>query len=238
MEFNTRIFISKNDNVNVWLTKLRTSIKTGMVIPATDDPSVVGYWFEKILQADGFNLNAGAGPDIKELGIELKTRKINAQSPVSIGSLSVKTIKETSWKKSSLYKKCQLVLLLTHDINTHTVVDVNLLDLRDVDIQERLRTAYILGRREIRNEFNLSGNQKRKYIAPSQYAYFEWPNSSRYNGCYEFRISVGMFKTIKSIGSTSIDSTLMEWGKPDIRLKAKKSYKKLKNVTCDFLQYV
>lgn len=213
-----KILLQEGEHFKIYLKNLKTSITKGTIIPMIEKNGNIGRYIEKLLIQDNYNIQNGPGPDLK-IGIEIKTRKDDADSGVSIGSVSEKTLFTTPYKNSHISRKCQILFLFSYKENhitkTSEITNVELLDLRDVDIQARLEKAYDEGRNMIINNKN---KNLKDFVSTCEYGYFE----KNKDNSYKFRISKGAFKKIRNIANCSIDSSIMQWGKPILNDKVQK----------------
>ena len=81
-------------------------------IPFKEDKGQIGQLVEQLM---GVKSNSYAGPDLPEMGVEIKTLPLNSQGKVQehthIGKISL-PFKETSFEHSSLWLKIQKILFV------------------------------------------------------------------------------------------------------------------------------
>lgn len=104
--------------------------------------NAVGTWVEDELSNLGLAVNKNNSIDVPPWSVEIKTRKLQAVSPHTLGQLSLKQILKNSWKDSNIISKCQLHYQVIWDRNhMQTCVD-RIIDLRQSWRQELFEHAF------------------------------------------------------------------------------------------------
>lgn len=179
-------------------TKLNKGIKKGTQIPVqqkySDDPGAIGQWMQRQMSNNGYNINTGAGVDLPDFDLEMKTRNINSTSAHTIGSMTVNDIISTSYKDTLICKKSQRQYRVKYDDNTSTVVDEKVYDFSDPYIQDRIEESYNIARNKIIN------GDRGDYIKGGDYGYFE----KQTDNSYQYRVSNKAMKNIETMSSNSV----------------------------------
>lgn len=213
-----KIFIGKNGNANLYLTKIKTKVKPGLIVPP-EHRGNVGIFIEDILRSEGHALNPGPGPDLYK--IEVKTAMLKSTSGISIGSLNVNRIISTPWEKTHLFNKCQAWFLVQYCNERHVVTSAELFDLTDSYIQTYFKTAYEDARTQVIAEQNLPPDNKTKYISKSTWAYLENVTCKPETKQYDFRLYRNQLPKLCSIATTVNDQSMMTFPVVDISAKVK-----------------
>ena len=160
------------------------------------DDSAAGECFQYTFSVlDRHPLNSGAGPDFYGI-LELKSRALEANSAITVGTMQAKYIATTSWTNTHLYEKTQVWLLVSWTRNTGKVKEVRYLDLRAAHIQQYFEDIYDICREQVIIEMNKkkinSKHDLPKYIRPvkNMPGYMELVKGS---DSYQFRISSANF---------------------------------------------
>jgi len=174
------------------------SLKTNLVgqtVP-TKFAGMAGRDIEKKLIAQGFKVDQrSAGVDIKNLGIEVKSRDVNSISPQSVGSMTPEDICATPYAQSTIYAKLQQQLRVK--TKEQTIVSADVYDFSSPAIQQRIEESYELARQKIINGDDSS------YIAGGAYGYFERTGAG--SRSYEFRLRDVSMKKIETISKSTFD---------------------------------
>ncbi len=149
--------------------------------------SVRGKEFEEVMSGSGFQINQGMGADLKESGIEVKTKDVNSSSPNSVGTLTYEDICNKSYKETHIFEKMQKQFRVVTDEGL--VVDQNLFDFTDPYIQEKIEEAYENARQKMIN------GDKSSYIRGSEYGHFE----QKTENSWAFRITVSAMRKIENM---------------------------------------
>ena len=144
-----------------------------------------GRKLENIFEDDyGITVNRKAGPDNEMFGIEYKTRDLDATSPQTIGSMSVRDIIQTKYEDSDIFKKFQQqVRVKTKD---NIIVEADLYDFRSAHIQDNIKAAYEYARAQLTANPTLQAT-KTGPLNVGHWGYFE--NTSDTDNTRSFRVS-------------------------------------------------
>lgn len=117
-----------------------------------------GIAVENYMRSKGFAVNSNSTVDLPKFGthgVEIKSRGIySTTAPWTIGTMTDNAIIKTPWDKTSFKKKLQIQfhVLIGEDINLNgIVVDSYIVDFRNPEFQETLRTAYEHARKNLMN---------------------------------------------------------------------------------------
>lgn len=102
-----------------------------------------GYQIQDIMEREGYLINRGKGPDIPKLGVEIKSRGIEATSAHTIGNIKLSDIISNTWKDSSLYRKSQQIYRVFYSQETGEIQYTKLVDYRSIHVQEILKNSNI-----------------------------------------------------------------------------------------------
>ena len=132
--------------MTVKVTGVKNGIQEKTCVPLDCDN--VGYWVEDQLEKNGHNINRGKGPDLKDLGVEVKTRNLSSRSAHTVGRMTTQDIIDTPYEDSHLKDKIQSQYRVEYDQygNVHSS---RVYDFTDTDIQDLLKDSYEKGRAEI-----------------------------------------------------------------------------------------
>ena len=113
----------------------------GMKVPKLDSGNI-GRLVEKVLEEVGYKINKGAGVDIPELGVEIKTTVIPTHSARSIGTMTFSDIIENSYENSIICKKLQQQFVIRHCPTLMQITEAKMYDFRDPTLQAKFKDAY------------------------------------------------------------------------------------------------
>lgn len=148
-------------------------IKTGdlkdqILVPG----SQAGYQVQEHLTKQGWTMNHGVGPDLKDVGIEIKTRKKSSKSPHSIGSMTIENIIRSSYKDSNIFEKFQKQLRVVYDDYGRVLSD-KVIDFSDPIIQKEMSKSWDLNKIELEKYSGFDSKKLPKYIKHKN-AKFQW----------------------------------------------------------------
>lgn len=175
---------------------IKNGIEAGTSIPFHQDGGNIGEWVEEQLSNNGHQVSDGNVPDLEDLGVEVKTRKMNSNSKHTIGTMTPKKIARTPYRKSSIFKKMQQHYYIKYDDDLRVVTTSEVLDFRDELIQEKIEEAYEAARSTI-NEYIKNGQELPSYIPGTEYGHFDKQKTS-----YQFRIPDAAMKKIEYIAKS------------------------------------
>jgi hypothetical protein len=175
------------------VTKIKKGIAVGTEIPERQRYGNVGQWAQDQLIENGYNINTGVGPDLAEMGVEVKTRKIESSSPHTVGSMRIQDIILTPYDQSNICDKFQKQYRVHYSDEGQVVTEERLYDLTDEYIQSKIRAAYEAGRKTI------ARNEEFGYHPPYVKG-TSWGNFEIVESCtgYSFRIPHGAMKKIET----------------------------------------
>lgn len=137
----------------VRVTKLKNGIEKGerlnIIFPDKKDDGFVGREIERILRQRGYIVNSKtAGPDLEEMGVEIKTSRKDTDSRITIGTMRSSSIINNTWENTFIYEKtlCQLRIVWQRvDVNLIEIVESKIYNFSHEEIQKKLREdfAYI-----------------------------------------------------------------------------------------------
>lgn len=174
----------------------------------TNQFGYAGREFENMLERDyGVKVNRGAGADSLLFGIEFKTRDLDATSPQTIATMTVKQIKATPYRQSAIFKKFQQQLRIKTKDNT--IVEADLYDFTPDQIQEVIERAYEHARAQLIANDTLirtaSGSEGIGY-----WGYFEATNKSS-SDSRSFRINPNAMDDYEAMARSTFKN-LFEYG--------------------------
>lgn len=183
----------------VELTKLHKTL-VGLVIDAPGT-NYAGWQIEDELVKAGWQLNQGEGPDMQAFGIEVKSRKVGATSPITIGSMTATTIKNTTWAATSISDKCQKIRLVEYDDSFTTkfiVIRDEIYDLRHQSIQKLFAEAY----KNMQEQFINGSHTATDYVSGDNSMFcFERIGET---DNWAFRLSNTCLKTLKGMSKSNL----------------------------------
>ena len=143
----------------------------GKMLP-TNQHGHAGRAVEDLLEQFGVPINKGHGPDINQLGIEVKTRDIDATSPQTVADMHPDDIKTTPFAQSHVFKKFQQQLRIYTKNNV--IISAEIYDFSDPDIQELIQDAYEHAQKQLIVNDQLDRTEYKGY-----YGYFERVSKDR-----------------------------------------------------------
>jgi len=156
-----------------------------------------GRTAEQKMQDRGYKLSKGAGVDMPNEQVEIKTRAVEATSPHTIATSKAEIYINTDYKDSLVFKKTQQQYRIKTE---NDVVIVNkIYDFSNPYIQADLKHAYEECRKKLAN------GDRSDTIYGSKWGYLEKKKGTK--SSYSFRVSNGAMKKMETI-STSTLSTL------------------------------
>jgi len=166
------------------------------------DCSVRGQQVHNRLKELGADMQNGPGADIKDLGVEIKSRKINAISAETIGSISPEDIISTAWENTHLFEKTQT--LHKYKLNeAGNVVSENTFDFSRPSVQEKLKEGYEACRADL-----IKNGPTKNYIHPNG----SWVYLERIDGKKSYQLRTKKGKELETLSKSTIDD-IFEFGK-------------------------
>lgn len=164
---------------------------------------------ESCIEDQGYVYNKGKGADIPGLEVEVKTRKIEATSPHTVGKMKVDDIIGNNWVDSNLYEKSKQIYRVKYSEKEQTIVDTEVFDYRTGIVQEKLRESYEKARQKI-IDFQNQNLQLPRYIRGDDcWAYFENTNKDRPNW-YDFRLSDSRIKSLDNMSKSKFNNLFQD----------------------------
>ena len=128
--------------------KKATDALVGTVVPEQCYGNI-GKLVEDIMEKLGYNINRGKGADLLAIGVEIKTRGLEATSAQTISSMTAIDIATTSYKDSVIFEKFQQQFRVHHtkklDGST-VIVSAKMYNFAYPKIQDVVEAAYEAGR--------------------------------------------------------------------------------------------
>jgi len=104
--------------------------------------NAVGYAVETWLREAGYLLNSGAGPDIPELEVEIKTRKVQSHAPWTIGAVAIDDLTNINPRYLPILSKLRIQMHVLWCADTEKILDVEILNFADQNVQHRFIEAF------------------------------------------------------------------------------------------------
>jgi hypothetical protein len=176
------------------VVRLKTNL-VGQMVPSKLGGQA-GKSIELKLIEQGFDIDQQtSGADIKQLGLEVKSRDIDSISPQSIGSMTPEDICAKSYDQTNICEKIQQQFRVkTKD---QKIISAEVYDFSSPAIQERIRESYEIARQKI-----INGNDS-SYIAGGPYGYFERTVAG--SRSYEFRLRDTAMKKLETISKSTFN---------------------------------
>jgi hypothetical protein len=180
------------------VTKIKAGIPVGTDVPERQRYGNVGRWAQGVLRDNGFKIVEGKGVDIPELGVEVKSRKIESNSHHTVGTMSIDDIICTPYDLSNVREKFQKQYRVHYSDEGQVVVAEGIVDLRDDFIQGKVREAYEAGRKKIIQ--NEAQGFHPPYVKGTEWGHFEIAQSY---SSYRFRIPNHSMKKIEKVSKNA-----------------------------------
>jgi hypothetical protein len=146
--------------------KKATDELVGMVVPEQCYGNI-GKLVEDIMENLGYDINRGKGADLLAIGVEVKTRGLEATSAQSISSMTVHDILVTAYKDSIIFEKFQQQFRVHHikklDGST-VIVSAKMYNFAFPKIQDAVMAAYEAGRAVMADQIKNCNGQCDDYI--------------------------------------------------------------------------
>lgn len=186
---------------------IKKGIEVGTDIPFQQSHGNVGRWVEEQLSDNGYLMSNGKGVDIPGLGVECKSRKVESNSPHTVGTMTIAEIVLTDYEDSVIFEKFQQQYRVHYSDEGQIVLSSAVYDFSDPYIQKQIREAYEAGRKVIVDELDKEGYMP-SYIRGGDFGQFEITES---NNSYRFRIPHGAMKKIETMSKgASVFNNLFE----------------------------
>jgi hypothetical protein len=146
--------------------KKATDALVGMIVPEQCYGNI-GKLVEDEMEKLGYDINRGKGADLLAIGVEIKTRGLEATSAQSISSMTVPDILVTSYKDSIIFKKFQQQFRVHHikklDGST-VIVSAKMYNFAFPKIQDAVEAAYEAGRAAMIDQVKNCNGQSDDYV--------------------------------------------------------------------------
>lgn len=180
------------------IRKINAGVPVGTEVPERQHYGNVGRWVEHKMREQGWNVTDSEGPDMPEVGIEIKSRKVESSSHHTVGTMSIDKIICTPYDLSPVKDKFQKQYRVHYSDEGQVVVAEGLMDFSDDYIQDKIREAYEAGRRQIIK--NQKQGIRLPYIKGTEWGHFEIVQD---RNSYRFRIPNHSMKKIETISKNS-----------------------------------
>lgn len=172
-----------------------TSLKANLVGEKTAPKTygAAGRDIENQLREQGYPISNEAGPDLPTIGVEVKSRDVDATSAQSVGSMLPEDIINTPYYKSVICQKLQQQYRVKH--KDQVIVSADIYDFSSSYIQQRFEASYEAARQKLIN------GERGNYIPGGEYGYFE--RTVKGSRSYQFRVSNGAVKKLEIMASTT-----------------------------------
>jgi hypothetical protein len=138
----------------------------GMIVPEQCYGNI-GKLVEDEMEDLGYDINRGKGADLLAIGVEIKSRDLNATSAQSIGSMTSLDIASTSFRDSVIFEKFQQQFRVHHikklDGST-VIVSAKMYNFAYPKIQDAVEAAYEAGRAAMIDQLDNCNGQCDDYV--------------------------------------------------------------------------
>lgn len=182
-------------NGRLIVKKLNKAIPLGERIPKKYRNGNQGHYFENRLEENGYTINRSKGCDLKELGVEVKSRLETSNSAHTVGAMTLEDILSTDYYDSNVHDKIQLQYRIYFN-EDYFVTRQELFDFSNPDIQSLLEASYEQGKLKLAQYPDWDYVRGKDCIA-----YFELNNS----GLYAFRVSEAGMRKIEKMSKSKFN---------------------------------
>lgn len=175
---------------NVKVTKIKNGLSVGTPVPQDLAPGDIGIWVENQLAAKGYDINPGKGPDMADLGCEVKSRIAESRSARTIGASSQAEIVNTPYDDSHIKSKAQQIYNVTHSKEYGEVLKESIVDFSNPDCQQILKDGYEKIRQALSNV-----PADKKYVRGNDCVIAE----KQSNGTWQVRLTHKGWQTLEAI---------------------------------------
>lgn len=173
---------------------IKPSPLLGEIVPPTANGAAGNYLHELLGKKYKHPVNKGAGADYVSLRVEVKSRDVDATSPVTIGRMSAGNIINTEYQKSHLREKTQNIRFIKH--RDQVVVEDYVLNTDKFLIQQDLENIYNLLRDRLR------AGLRQVYVTMPN-GFFQWETKDF--DIYELRIKGSKLRAFEQAAKSTID---------------------------------
>lgn len=178
------------------LKKAETAL-VGMRVPPQQYGNV-GKLVEDALEALGYVVNRGAGCDLLSIGVEVKTRTVEATSAQTVGSMLPDDVINLPYDLSPIKSKFQQQFRVHHSSISECIVSAKMYDFRKEYYQEIIRSGY----EEARKIF-ATGIYGNYVCGKGQRCYFE--KTSNGTNSYDFRMRSGLMEEFEATHDSTFE---------------------------------
>ena len=164
----------------------------------TNEHGQAGRRLENLVENWGLPVNRGVGCDIEILGLELKSRDLDATSAQNVATMTPRQVVDTDYEDSVVFEKFQQQLRVF--TRKHIVVAADIYDFSQEGIQDLIKNAYETGRGKIAQHWHIDPEQMPAYVYGSEYGYWERIGGGR---SYTFRINPGAYDTLERMAKST-----------------------------------
>jgi hypothetical protein len=146
--------------------KKATDALVGMVVPEQCYGNI-GKLVEDVMEKLGYDINRGKGADLLAIGVEIKTRGLEATSAQSISSMTAHDILVTAYKDSIIFEKFQQQFRVHHSKKldgSTVIVSAKMFNFAFPKIQNEVEAAYEAGRAVMADQIKNYDGQCDDYI--------------------------------------------------------------------------
>jgi hypothetical protein len=152
-----------------------------------------------MLEALGYIINRGAGCDLKAIGVEIKTRTIEATSAQTICKMTRYDIIHTPYDLSPVKAKFQQQFRVHHSEEQGCIVSAKMYDFRDAFFQGQARHAYETARAML-----AAGDTSSYVRGKNACGYFE--KTSNLGSSYDFRFPSNVMESFEATAHSNFSS--------------------------------
>ena len=180
------------------ITKIKDGIANGTEIPysvLSDSDGAVGKWAERELIRRNWPLVGGVGIDMPSLGVEVKTRTTGTNAMLTVGTMTVASIRSTAWWFTNICEKLQNMYVINYDRDSGRVTSNYMVNLDGSSLQDKFRKAYEKGAKIVSLQESVGIHNP---VTCGYYGYFEPKYIGRvFSGSYAFRIPVKGWRMVE-----------------------------------------
>lgn len=172
----------------------------GQVIPE-DRRHDVGRYVEDFLEQRGVPINRKHGPDLLNIGVEIKSRNADATSAQTIADMHVEDIINTEYHQSHVFEKFQQQLRVYYKDNV--IISADIYDFSPSHIQDLIKKAYDHARDQLRIDPTLDRTAYTGY-----YGFFERTDENKKS--LSFRLNKGDMATLEQMACSTYKNLFEE----------------------------
>jgi len=188
--------------------KKATDALVGMVVPEQCYGNI-GKLVEDVMEKLGYNINRGKGADLLAIGVEIKTRGLEATSAQTISSMTAIDIATTSYKDSVIFEKFQQQFRVHHtkklDGST-VIVSAKMYNFAYPKIQDVVEAAYEAGRAAMIDQLDNCNGVCDDYIRgtlPNGFLACGYWERKENSNSFDFRLPTTLMEYFEEIANNS-----------------------------------